>query len=73
MEHPILNVLLAPIRVLYDDVKRKSTMRLEYEGLHKAEAIERQGMRFHNDPTAYAMHRYAYYVCFKCKWLFCVF
>ena len=23
--------------------------------------------RFHNDPSGYAMERYAYYVCFKCK------
>lgn len=42
-------------------------MRLEYEGLHRAEAISTPGARYYNDPAAYAMDRYAYYVCFKCN------
>ena len=42
-------------------------MRLEYEGLHKAEAITTAGARFHKDPAGFAMDRYAYYVCYKCK------
>ena len=42
-------------------------MRLEYEGLHKAEAIQTVGARFYNDPAGYAMERYAYYVCYKCE------
>ena len=40
-----------------EDVRRKALMRLEYEGLDKGRP----------DPAAYAMDRYAYYVCFKCK------
>ena len=52
--------------MLYDDVKRKAVMRLEYEGLHNAEAIAAPGAKFFGDPTNYAMDRYAYYVCFKC-------
>lgn len=59
--------LLDPIKELYDDVRRKALMRLEYEGLHKSEAITTPGARFHNDPAGFAMNRYAYYVCFKCK------
>jgi E3 ubiquitin-protein ligase MYCBP2 len=42
-------------------------MRLEYEGLHKVEAITTPGARFYNDPASYAMDRYAYYVCYKCN------
>lgn len=42
-------------------------MRLEYEGLDKAEAILTPGARFYQDPAGFAMERYAYYVCFKCK------
>ncbi|KAL1432940.1 hypothetical protein MTO96_001928 [Rhipicephalus appendiculatus] len=49
------------------DVKRKALMRLEYEGLHRAEAITTPGARFHDNPAGFAMERYAYYVCFKCK------
>ena len=67
INHAILKVLFDPIRALYDDVKRKALMRLEYEGLHKAEAITTVGARFHNDPAGFAMDRYAYYVCFKCE------
>lgn len=42
-------------------------MRLEYEGLHKAEAITTRGARFYKDPAGFAMDRYAYYVCYKCN------
>lgn len=59
--------LLDPIKELYDDVRRKALMRLEYEGLHKSEAITTPGARFYNDPAGFAMNRYAYYVCYKCK------
>lgn len=67
MEHPVLSELLKPIKELFEDVRRKALMRLEYEGLHRAVAITSPGARFHNDPAAYAMDRYAYYVCYKCN------
>uniref|UniRef100_T1JCF5 RCR-type E3 ubiquitin transferase n=1 Tax=Strigamia maritima TaxID=126957 RepID=T1JCF5_STRMM len=67
IESTVLKDLLAPVRALYEDVRRKALMRLEYEGLHKAEAITTQGARFYNDPAGFAMERYAYYVCYKCK------
>ncbi|CAL4142860.1 unnamed protein product, partial [Meganyctiphanes norvegica] len=67
MSHWMLVEILKPILALYDDVRRKALMRLEYEGLHRAEAISIPGARYYNDPAAYAMDRYAYYVCFKCK------
>ncbi|XP_041356631.1 E3 ubiquitin-protein ligase MYCBP2-like isoform X3 [Gigantopelta aegis] len=66
IEHPVLRELLQPILELYENVRRKALMRLEYEGLKKAEAIETPGARFYHDPSGYAMERYAYYVCFKC-------
>lgn len=59
--------MLDPIRNLKEDVKRKALMRLEYEGLDKAEAITTPGARFYQDPAGFAMDRYAYYVCFKCR------
>lgn len=67
MDHPVLKDLLDPAQNLFEDVKRKALMRLEYEGLHKAEAITTPGARFYNDPAGFAMDRYAYYVCYKCK------
>ncbi|XP_054723026.1 E3 ubiquitin-protein ligase MYCBP2-like [Uloborus diversus] len=67
MDHSVLKDLLDPARNLFEDVKRKALMRLEYEGLHKAEAITTPGTRFYKDPAGFAMDRYAYYVCYKCK------
>ncbi|CAH1777009.1 unnamed protein product [Owenia fusiformis] len=67
ISHKVLSERLRPIQMLFEDVKRKALMRLEYEGLHKAEAITTPGTRFYKDPAGYAMDRYAYYVCFKCK------
>ncbi|XP_069061337.1 E3 ubiquitin-protein ligase MYCBP2 isoform X2 [Pleurodeles waltl] len=67
INHTVLKDLLDPIKDLYEDVRRKALMRLEYEGLHKSEAITTPGVRFYNDPASYAMNRYAYYVCFKCR------
>lgn len=67
MEHPVLEEYLAPIKDIYNDVRRKALMRLEYEGLNTVEAIVTPGSRFYNDPDSYAMDKYAYYVCFKCK------
>lgn len=67
INHVVLKDLLDPIKELYEDVRRKALMRLEYEGLHKSEAIITPGVRFYNDPAGYAMNRYAYYVCYKCR------
>ncbi|XP_069614194.1 E3 ubiquitin-protein ligase MYCBP2 isoform X15 [Ranitomeya imitator] len=67
INHSVLKDLLDPIRDLYEDVRRKALMRLEYEGLHKSDAITTPGVRYYNDPASYAMNRYAYYVCYKCK------
>ncbi|KAE8626018.1 hypothetical protein XENTR_v10006480 [Xenopus tropicalis] len=73
INHTVLKDLLDPIKELYEDVRRKALMRLEYEGLHKSDAITTPGVRFYNDPASYAMNRYAYYVCYKCKKVLCIF
>ncbi|XP_069365103.1 E3 ubiquitin-protein ligase MYCBP2 isoform X3 [Maniola hyperantus] len=62
MTHWTLEELLAPIRRLSDEVRRKALMRLEYEGLGAGGTRGRSLA----DPAAYAMERYAYYVCHKC-------
>ncbi|XP_071950592.1 E3 ubiquitin-protein ligase MYCBP2-like isoform X2 [Antedon mediterranea] len=67
IENKMLESILEPIKSLKQDVKRKALMRLEYEGLNKCEAITTPGARFHHDPAGFAINRYAYYVCFKCK------
>jgi len=41
--------------------------RLIYEGREKDPAIIKPNGRFYNDPTAFAMHQFLFYMCFKCK------
>jgi E3 ubiquitin-protein ligase MYCBP2 len=49
--HHALKKLSDPIDSLYEDVKKKALMRLEYEGLSKCEAVATKGARFFNDPV----------------------
>ena len=51
MSHPALQGLMDPIISLYEDVKKKALMRLEYEGLSKCEAVVSAGARWCNDPA----------------------
>lgn len=65
MNHWTLEELLAPIRRLREEVRRKALMRLEYEGLAAAGGARARPAAV-PDPALYAMERYAYYVCHKC-------
>jgi E3 ubiquitin-protein ligase MYCBP2 len=67
INHVSLTDLLQPIKLLYEDVKKKALMRLEYEGLSRCEALTTEGARWFNNATGFALYRYAYYVCFKCN------
>ncbi|XP_055587703.1 E3 ubiquitin-protein ligase highwire isoform X4 [Uranotaenia lowii] len=59
IQHLALTEILEPIVALKTDVKRKALMRLEYEGV--AKNLDSK------DLAAYAMERYAYYVCSQCE------
>ena len=48
MAHPSLAELLAPVRALQADVRRKAEMRLRYEGKDTSEEVTEPGGRFHN-------------------------
>ncbi|CAD5224052.1 unnamed protein product [Bursaphelenchus okinawaensis] len=67
IDHPALEFLLEPLRALYEDVKSKSLLRLEYDGLLKVNAITSEESEFFNDPIGYALQRYVYVLCSKCK------
>lgn len=67
MNHPELRSLLEPIQALYEDVKRKALMRLQYEGLERCDQIRNRGSPYYKNPAKFAMDRYCYYPCFKCK------
>ena len=66
MRHPGLNKLNEPLDKLFDAVKQKSLMRLQYEKLDKHADIVNANGRFYNDPAGFAMNKYAYYMCYKC-------
>lgn len=57
MHHDLMRDLLSPIWDLIKEVRKKALMRLEYEGCPST----------YEDPAVYAMEKYAYYECFKCK------
>jgi len=65
--HPALEDLAEPLYKLREDVQRKALMRLKYEGLDKHPEITTKGSRWFNDATGFAMHKFAYYMCFKCQ------
>ncbi len=67
IRHPNLSDVLDPVIELYDDVKRKSMMRLEYENQMKCDTLTSPSSKFYQKPLDYAMWKYAYYVCHKCK------
>lgn len=67
ISHPSLNDVQEPIADLYEDVKRKCMLRLEYENQMKCEEITSPSSKFYQKPLEYAMSKYAYYLCYKCK------
>ncbi|KAL4230092.1 hypothetical protein ACF0H5_010477 [Mactra antiquata] len=67
IEHTELDLLMQPIRQLEEDVKQKAFLRLKYEGLEKDPEVTTSGGKFYNNPVEFAMNRYMYYCCYKCK------
>jgi len=74
VSHPSLEASLGPARALRDDVRRKALMRLEYEGVKQQQQQQQQGLDADavwqptsSELAAFAMDRYAYYVCHKCR------
>ena len=67
LEAPQLEKLFRPMMSLYEKVKSKALMRLEYENKAKAEALTDEKSKFYQKPGEYSLDRYAYYLCFKCN------
>jgi hypothetical protein len=42
-------------------------LRLSYEGLAKAPELLLPSSKFFKQPALFALHKFAYYECFKCK------
>ncbi len=55
-----LSEYATPIHALYDEVRRKALKRLEHDGVDMSGKTE-------DERAVFAMNKYAYYLCFKCK------
>ena len=66
ISHPLLASDLAPSLALEDAVRKKALMRLRYEQAEKMPELSDPASKFFNDPSGFALDRYAYYLCHKC-------
>ena len=66
IDHPLLEELMAPVRLLKEEVERKALMRLEFEKKDKDPEIVEEGGAFFGKPAAFALNKYNYYMCCKC-------
>jgi E3 ubiquitin-protein ligase MYCBP2 len=67
MAHATLDHLLEPLRVLKEQVREKAVLRLKYENLEAAPELTTVGTEWYQNPAGWAMHKFAYYLCFKCQ------
>ena len=67
LEAPQLEKVFRPMMSLYEKVKTKALMRLEYENKSKVEALTDEKSKFYQKPSEYSLDRYTYYLCFKCN------
>jgi len=65
--HPSVKEIMDPIQELYNDIKDKAMQRLKYQKLDNAKEIVGEGEIFYNNPVGYALKRFCYYPCYKCK------
>ena len=67
IQHDALAGLLKKANSCRDQVRAKALQRLSYEQLTQCKDITDPQSHFYKKPQEYAMHRYAYYECEKCK------
>jgi IBR domain, a half RING-finger domain/Zinc finger, C3HC4 type (RING finger) len=65
--HPSLDKLLVPYQKLRRIVAQKALKRLKIEALDGDPDITDPSGRYFGNPGAYALDRFAYYMCYKCK------
>jgi hypothetical protein len=67
MSHTAIEKEIEPILKLFEEVKEKATQRLNMLNLGKCEEVTKKESKFYNNPSGYAMYRFSYFPCFKCK------
>jgi len=67
VSHPSLDGVLKPMVELYNQVKERALQRLKYMNEENAKEIVNKDGPYFKNPVGYALRRYCYYLCFKCK------
>eukprot|EP01125_Pyxidicula_operculata_P014216 TRINITY_DN4734_c0_g1_i2.p1 TRINITY_DN4734_c0_g1~~TRINITY_DN4734_c0_g1_i2.p1 ORF type:complete len:529 (+),score=70.89 TRINITY_DN4734_c0_g1_i2:350-1936(+) len=67
IEHVSLKTVMEPINSLHEDIKSKALQRLKFLNLESVDELKNPSSRFYQKPDVYAMKRFCYYPCFKCK------
>uniref|UniRef100_A0A8R1DYZ2 RCR-type E3 ubiquitin transferase n=1 Tax=Caenorhabditis japonica TaxID=281687 RepID=A0A8R1DYZ2_CAEJA len=67
IDHEGLQDLIEPLKAIRQEVIDKAKMRLEYDGLLTTPALTDPRSEFFNQPEEYALDRYMYVLCHKCK------
>jgi len=67
ISHPVLDVLIKPLVRLKQVVQQKAVERLKAEGLENDKRLLDKKDKYFKNPALYAMDRFAYYPCAKCK------
>ncbi|KAL0479167.1 hypothetical protein AKO1_007996 [Acrasis kona] len=65
--HDSLVNTLRPFKEMKQLVLDGCENRLHHERLHTHEDITKPGGRFYKKPIAFALHNFAYYMCYECK------
>ena len=55
------------MKQLHDLIEKMSLDRLKFEELEKDQKLTNKDSPYYNNPKAYAMAIYAYFMCFKCE------
>ncbi|OMJ84353.1 hypothetical protein SteCoe_14579 [Stentor coeruleus] len=64
--YPSLTKELESVGVLYEDILDKALKRMKFEN-EGNDRIQNPTDTYYNSPERYALDRYSYYMCFKCK------
>jgi len=67
MHHKSIEAELAPCLAIKKDVEEKALRRLRELGLMNSDDIVKPGGPYYQKPLEYAMHRFSYFMCYKCK------
>jgi hypothetical protein len=61
---------MSPYIELFENVKKQCLLRIKYENLEKASDIINENGKYYKNEIGYALHNFAYYVCYNCKVIF---